>query len=328
MRRRSAWPFHRFKEREGSTKKARGVALRLRNHQTDPRLGEATRHSGGRCHRRWQQAGRVGCRARRCGRARSMGEDWRHALLPHRRAAVAVGPGCRVRRLRRLGRVRGLPLYPAQEEALIEIVSGANVILSHPDRHRQVARRDRRALRRARAGPAHLLHRADQGAREREVLRPRRHLRRRERRHGHRRLVGQPAMRRSSAARPRSSRTSRCATVPSADVEQVVMDEFHFYADPERGWAWQVPLLTLPHVQFVLMSATLGDMQRHRRRPQPPHRPRDRGRHRRRAPGAARLQLRDHARARDRRGPARSTAGRRSTSCTSRRRRRSSARRR
>src|SRR5256714_14293245 len=27
---------------------------------------------------------------------------------------------------------RGLPLYPAQEEALIEVVSGANVILSTP----------------------------------------------------------------------------------------------------------------------------------------------------------------------------------------------------
>ncbi len=46
----------------------------------------------------------------------------------------------------------------------------------------------------------------------------------------------------------------------SADVGQVVMDEFHFYADPERGWAWQVPLLTLPRAQFVLMSATLGDV--------------------------------------------------------------------
>ena len=45
-----------------------------------------------------------------------------------------------------------------------------------------------------------------------------------------------------------------------ADVGQVVMDEFHFYAEPERGWAWQVPLLTLPHAQFLLMSATLGDV--------------------------------------------------------------------
>ncbi|MFC8733403.1 DEAD/DEAH box helicase [Luteimicrobium sp. NPDC057192] len=45
-------------------------------------------------------------------------------------------------------------------------------------------------------------------------------------------------------------------------VAQVVMDEFHYYADPQRGWAWQVPLLELPHTQFVLMSATLGDTSR------------------------------------------------------------------
>jgi superfamily II RNA helicase len=45
-----------------------------------------------------------------------------------------------------------------------------------------------------------------------------------------------------------------------AEVGQVVMDEFHFYADPDRGWAWQVPLLELPQAQFVLMSATLGDV--------------------------------------------------------------------
>jgi superfamily II RNA helicase len=47
-----------------------------------------------------------------------------------------------------------------------------------------------------------------------------------------------------------------------ADVGQVVMDEFHFYADPHRGWAWQVPLIELPQAQFVLMSATLGDVGR------------------------------------------------------------------
>lgn len=45
-----------------------------------------------------------------------------------------------------------------------------------------------------------------------------------------------------------------------AEVGQVVMDEFHFYADPDRGWAWQVPLLELTRAQFVLMSATLGDV--------------------------------------------------------------------
>ncbi len=45
-----------------------------------------------------------------------------------------------------------------------------------------------------------------------------------------------------------------------ADVGLVIMDEFHYYADPQRGWAWQVPLLELPQAQFLLMSATLGDV--------------------------------------------------------------------
>ena len=45
-----------------------------------------------------------------------------------------------------------------------------------------------------------------------------------------------------------------------ADVGLVVMDEFHFYAEPDRGWAWQVPLLELVDAQFLLMSATLGDV--------------------------------------------------------------------
>ncbi|AGF72665.1 DEAD/DEAH box helicase [Corynebacterium halotolerans] len=45
----------------------------------------------------------------------------------------------------------------------------------------------------------------------------------------------------------------------NAAIDQVVMDEFHYYSDPERGWAWQVPLLELSRAQFLLMSATLGD---------------------------------------------------------------------
>jgi superfamily II RNA helicase len=43
-------------------------------------------------------------------------------------------------------------------------------------------------------------------------------------------------------------------------VDDVVMDEFHWYADRDRGVAWQVPLLTLPQARFLLMSATLGDV--------------------------------------------------------------------
>ncbi|MEM6960803.1 MAG: DUF3516 domain-containing protein [Myxococcota bacterium] len=43
-----------------------------------------------------------------------------------------------------------------------------------------------------------------------------------------------------------------------ADVQYVVMDEFHYYGDRDRGIAWQIPLLTLPQSRFLLMSATLG----------------------------------------------------------------------
>jgi len=45
----------------------------------------------------------------------------------------------------------------------------------------------------------------------------------------------------------------------AADVQEVVMDEFHYYADRDRGVAWQTPLLTLSNARFLLMSATLGD---------------------------------------------------------------------
>lgn len=46
----------------------------------------------------------------------------------------------------------------------------------------------------------------------------------------------------------------------SSEVAAVAMDEFHFFGEADRGWAWQVPLLTLPNTQFLLMSATLGDV--------------------------------------------------------------------
>ena len=44
------------------------------------------------------------------------------------------------------------------------------------------------------------------------------------------------------------------------DAPYVIMDEFHYYSDPERGVAWQIPLITLPRTRFLLMSATLGDV--------------------------------------------------------------------
>jgi len=46
---------------------------------------------------------------------------------------------------------------------------------------------------------------------------------------------------------------------PRARIANVVMDEFHFYDDPERGSAWQIPLLCMPETQFLLLSATLGN---------------------------------------------------------------------
>ena len=51
---------------------------------------------------------------------------------------------------------------------------------------------------------------------------------------------------------------------PDADAGIVIMDEFHYYSEPDRGWAWQVPLLELTGAQFLLMSATLGDVGRFR----------------------------------------------------------------
>ncbi|MDT4914023.1 MAG: hypothetical protein QOC66_3151 [Pseudonocardiales bacterium] len=49
-------------------------------------------------------------------------------------------------------------------------------------------------------------------------------------------------------------------TGATGDLGVIVMDEFHYYADPDRGWAWQVPLIELTGAQFLLMSATLGDV--------------------------------------------------------------------
>ena len=52
---------------------------------------------------------------------------------------------------------------------------------------------------------------------------------------------------------------------PDTPADLVVMDEFHYYGDRDRGWAWQVPLLELPRARFLLMSATLGDTSALRR---------------------------------------------------------------
>jgi superfamily II RNA helicase len=156
---------------------------------------------------------------------------------------------------------RGLPLYPHQEEALIEIVSGGNVILSTPTgsgkslvaagAHFAALAAGQRTFYTApikalvsekffalceEFGPEHV------GM-----------------------MTGDAAV---NATAPVICCTAEVlANIAlregaAADIGQVVMDEFHYYADPDRGWAWQVPLIELPQAQFLLMSATLGDVSR------------------------------------------------------------------
>ncbi|MDF1478827.1 DUF3516 domain-containing protein [Leifsonia sp. H3M29-4] len=155
---------------------------------------------------------------------------------------------------------RGLPLYPAQDEALIELVSGNNVVLSTPTGTGKSLV----------AIAAHFIALA-QGQRSYYTA-------------PIKALVSEKffalvdifgaenvgMVTGDSSVNPDAAIICCTAEIlanlalrhgADAPVDQVVMDEFHYYADPDRGWAWQVPLLTLPRVQFLLMSATLGPMQ-------------------------------------------------------------------
>ncbi|SHH04192.1 DEAD/DEAH box helicase [Streptoalloteichus hindustanus] len=153
---------------------------------------------------------------------------------------------------------RGLSLYPAQQEALIEIVSGSNVILSTPTgsgksmvaigAHFTALADGRRSFYTAPIKAlvsekffalCEVFGAANVGM-----------------------MTGDSSV---NASAPIICCTAEVlANIAlrdgaDADVGQVVMDEFHFYSEPDRGWAWQVPLLELPKAQFLLMSATLGD---------------------------------------------------------------------
>lgn len=155
----------------------------------------------------------------------------------------------------------GISLYPAQEEALIEVVSGANVILSTPTgsgkslvaagAHFAALARDEVTFYTAPIKAlvsekffdlCKLFGTENVGM-----------------------LTGDASVNPDApviccTAEVLASIALRDGR--AADVGQVVMDEFHFYAEPDRGWAWQIPLLELPQAQFLLMSATLGDMSR------------------------------------------------------------------
>ena len=156
---------------------------------------------------------------------------------------------------------RGLSLYPHQEEALIEVVMGSNVILSTPTgsgkslvatgAHFTALANGQRSYYTA---PIKALV-SEKFFALCEVFGPA--------------SVGMM----TGDASVNGKAPIICCTAEvlasialrdgaDADVHQVIMDEFHYYADPDRGWAWQVPLIELPKAQFVLMSATLGDVTR------------------------------------------------------------------
>ena len=153
----------------------------------------------------------------------------------------------------------GTPLYPAQEEALIELLGGANVILATPTGSGKslVATGAQYA---ALAAGARSYYTAPIKALVSEKFFA---------------LcavfgAGNVGMLTGDAAVNAGAPIIACTAEvlanialregADADIGLVVMDEFHFYGDPDRGWAWQVPLLELPRAQFLLMSATLGDV--------------------------------------------------------------------
>ncbi|EHB54985.1 DEAD/DEAH box helicase domain protein [Mycolicibacterium rhodesiae JS60] len=153
----------------------------------------------------------------------------------------------------------GTALYPAQEEALIELVSGANVVLATPTGSGKslVATG---AIYAALAAGTRSYYTAPIKALVSEkffalcdVFGPA----------NVGMLTGDAAV---NAGAPVIACTAEILANIAlregehADIGLVVMDEFHFYGDPDRGWAWQVPLLELPNAQFLLMSATLGDV--------------------------------------------------------------------
>lgn len=152
---------------------------------------------------------------------------------------------------------RGIELYPAQEEALLEIASGKNVILNTPTGsgkslvaegvHFFAMAADKRTVYTspikalvnekffdlcAKFGPEWVGLMTGDAAVNREAP-----------------IVCCTAEILSNWALREGDKTP---------FDYVVMDEFHYYSDRDRGVAWQVPLLTMPHVTFVLMSATFG----------------------------------------------------------------------
>ncbi|MFI7673765.1 DEAD/DEAH box helicase [Actinophytocola sp. NPDC049390] len=156
---------------------------------------------------------------------------------------------------------QGLSLYPAQQEAMIEIVSGANVILATPtgSGKSMVAMGAHFA---AMANGQRSFYTAPIKALVSEKFFALCEVFGAE---NVGMITGDSSV--NSAAPIICCTAEILANIAlregsSADVGVVIMDEFHFYSEPDRGWAWQVPLLELNDSQFLLMSATLGDVTR------------------------------------------------------------------
>ena len=156
---------------------------------------------------------------------------------------------------------QGITLYPAQEEALIEVVSGANVILGTPTGSgKSLVALGAHVSALAAGGRTFYTAPIKALVSEKffalcDVLGPERVGM----------LTGDASV--NAEARLVCCTAEVLANIAlreggESDIAQVVMDEFHFYTEPDRGWAWQVPLLELPRAQFLLMSATLGDTAR------------------------------------------------------------------
>jgi superfamily II RNA helicase len=153
---------------------------------------------------------------------------------------------------------RGLQLYPAQEEAVLEVFEGVNVILNTPTgsgkslvaeaAHFYALVRGERSFYtcpiKALANEKFFALVRAFGAENVGLM------------------TGDATVNRDApivCATAEVLANIALAEGPRADVDVVIIDEFHYYADRDRGVAWQVPLLALPNARFLLMSATFGD---------------------------------------------------------------------